>query len=619
MSRYIFDCETNGLLDQLDRLHCLTLKDIDTGTVYDFADQPGYSPISEGIQILQNADEIVGHNVIGFDVPAIQLVYPTFLPKGKVTDTIVMTRLIYSNIKDIDFYKTNKSKQRGETYVIAEAKLYGSHGLKAWGLRMGTLKGDYDGGWDHWSEDMHQYCIQDVEVTYALYGLLLSKSYSEEAIQLEHNVATLMFKQEQNGFTFDVDAADALYKKLSVRRAEILDDLRTNFGIWFKPIDVIETKRTARRKNSEGLVEGYTKGLKHTKVVCLSFNPASRDQIADRFITKYGWEPKEFTDSGKPKVDETVLAKLNYPEAHGLAEYMMLVKRCGQLYEGSQGWLKKVKDDGRIHGRVNTNSTVTGRASHTSPNVAQVPTGKKPYGTECRSLFTVPKGWTLVGSDMAGLELRVLAHFLAKYDNGKYVDLVLDGDVHTHNQKAAGLPDRSTAKLWVYATLYGAGPDLLGEICGGGRKDGLRSKRMFMKNVPALKRLNESIKAKLNKQSEANQSLTVKGLDGRTLYVRSKHSCLNLILQSSGALLCKKWLTLLDQYLQEQGLVHGWEGDYAFCAWIHDEVQLAVKNGKEDTVGEICRRAAEDTGTYFKFRCPVTADYSTGRTWAETH
>jgi len=619
MSRYIFDCETNGLLHQLDRLHCLTLKDIDTGALYDFADQPGYTPISEGISMLQDADEIVGHNVIGFDVPAIQLVYPEFQPTGKITDTIVLTRLIYSNIKDIDFHKTNKAKARGETYVIAEAKLYGSHGLKAWGLRMGTLKGDYDGGWDNWSEEMHTYCIQDVEVTHALYELLVSKGYPEGSIKLEHDVAQLMFKQEQNGFTFDVDAADELYKNLSVRRAEILDDLRKNFGIWFKPIDIVETKRTARRKNGEGLVEGYTKGIEHTKVVCLSFNPASRDQIADRFITKYGWEPKEFTDSGKPKVDENVLAKLDYPEAKGLAEYMMLVKRCGQLSEGSQGWLKKVKPDGRIHGRVNTNFTVTGRASHTSPNIAQVPANKKPFGKDCRDLFTVPEGWTLVGSDMAGLELRVLSHFLAKYDGGKYADLVLHGDIHTHNQKAAGLPDRDTSKRWVYATLYGAGPDLLGEICGGDRKDGLRSKRMFMKNVPALKRFNEAIKSKLDKQTEAKESLTVQGLDGRTLFVRSKHSCLNLILQSGGALLCKKWITLVDAYLQEHGLVHGWDGDYAFCAWIHDEVQIAVKKGNEDVVGEICRRAAEDTGTFFGFRCPLTADYSVGRTWAETH
>ena len=661
METYVFDCETDGLLHQLTTLHSLVLKNINSNILISCHDQTSptkTTSIEDGLKLLMYADMIIGHNIIKFDIPAIQKVYPWFKPKGQIIDTLVITNLIWSNIKDIDFYKTNAAKARGETYAIAYAKLYGSQGLKAWGLRMGNLKGDYadvkrdeyivnvgarpqrnperqewDDGlvlfqWGSWSQEMQDYCDQDVTVNHDLYKLILKKKFSQQAIDLEHSVAILMQKQQVNGFKFDIKKAEILYAKLAAKRADIEHALIQKFGWWYKPVkrDVdqpsAETtipKRTARRKNSEGYVEEYTEGVPYTKIVLLQFNPGSRPQIADRFQSKYGWKPTEFTETGRPKIDETTLKGLPYMEAKGLTEYMLLAKRCAQIGEGQYGWLKMVQADGHIHGNVNPNAAVTARASHTSPNIAQVPACKSPYGKECRELFTVPEGWVLMGSDMSGLELRCLGHYLAVYDDGEYVHIVVNGDIHTVNMKAMGITDRDKAKTIIYAILYGAGADLIGSHIGGGAKEGKALKRKLFKGVPALKKFADAIKDKLDGQTTDNKPLTVKGLDKRTLYVRSKHSALNLILQSTGAILCKMWITLIEKELQARGYKHGWDGDYAFCAWVHDEVQIACKKGIENEVGEICREAAAQTGLIFKFRCPLTADYSVGRSWAETH
>src|SRR5690606_31621074 len=183
----------------------------------------------------------------------------------------------------------------------------------------------------------------------------------------------------------------------------------------------------------------------------------SRTHIYKRLKDKYNWKPKEFTEKGTPKVSEEVLESLPYPEAELLNEYLMIQKRISQLAEGHSAWLKMVRPDGRIYGSVITNGAVTGRMTHNSPNLAQVPAVNVPYGKECRSLFTVPDDRVLVGADASGLELRCLAHYMARFDKGAYARELLEGDIHTANQKAAGLPTRDNAKTFIYAFLYGAG------------------------------------------------------------------------------------------------------------------------------------------------------------------
>ena len=598
--RYIFDIETDNLLDDVTTIHCLVMKDIDTGEVHTFLNpkEPIAKNVADGLRLLMTADMIVGHNVIKFDLPVIQKLYSWFaIDTNKVLDTLVCTRLIWSNVKDHDAKLMKEGRLPG--------KLFGSHSLEAWGHRLGNYKGDFKGPWDTCTDEMVTYCQQDVEVTFTLYNRIMDKRYSIEATELEHQVAWLMAKQERNGFHFDEEKAGKLYAQLSQRRADLERELKEYFGSW-------EVKLPSFIPARDNKAKGYKKGVPVPRSKIVEFNPSSRDHIADRLQTLYGWKPTEFTDGGKPKVDETVIEKLDYPPCKLLTEYLMIQKRIGQLAEGDQAWLKLVKN-GRIHGSVNTNGAVTGRATHSYPNISQVPSSSSPYGPECRELFTVPSGWTLVGADASGLELRCLAHFMAKWDGGKYGEVLLTGDIHTQNQEAAGLATRPQAKTFIYAFLYGAGDAKIGSIVGGGPDAGKKLKTRFLAKTPALKKLKEAV------QDAAKRGYLL-GLDGRHVHVRSAHAALNTLLQSAGAIICKKWLVLLEDELQNGRLKHGWDGDYAFCAWSHDEVQIACRTPDiAEIIAEKARQAVQWAGEHFAFRCPLAGESKIGSHWGETH
>lgn len=591
----IFDLETDGLLDEVSKIHCLVIKDTETGEVRSFTSE--YS-IDEGILVLQGADLIAGHNVIKYDIPVIKKLYPDFsIAETKVFDTLVATRLIWANIKDTDNVLLKQEKLPG--------KLFGSHSLAAWGYRLGNYKGDYSGGWETFSQEMLDYCVQDVEVTASLFTQIIEKNYSTQALDLEHQVAWLMAKQERNGFHFDMKKAAELLGTLVQRRGELERELKEYFGSW-----EVQLPDFVPARDNKTL--GYKKGIPVKKVKTVEFNPSSRDHIADRLITLYGWKPADFTEGGKPMVDEVVLGKLSYPPCKQLTEYLLVQKRISQLNEGGQAWMKCEKK-GKIHGSINPNGAVTGRATHSYPNISQVPSSGSPYGPECRALFTVPDDWLLVGADASGLELRCLAHFMAKWDGGKYAEILLGGDIHTENQKAAGLSTRNQAKTFIYAFLYGAGDAKIGSITGGAAGEGRKLKQKFLRSLPALGRLVEAV------QGAAKRGYLV-GLDGRHIHVRSSHAALNTLLQGAGALICKKWLVLLEEHLQAAGLKHGWDGDYAFCAWSHDECQIACRTPE---IASAVRKMAEDcvlkAGDYFSFRCPTAGESKVGKTWADTH
>lgn len=553
--------------------------------------------IEDGLRDLMESDLIVGHNVIKYDIPVIQKLYPWFeVDTTKVFDTLVATRLIWANIKDTDNVLLKQEKLPG--------KLFGSHSLAAWGYRLTNYKGDYDGGWETFSQEMLDYCVQDVEVTAQLYQKIVDKNYSQQALDLEHQVAWLMAKQERNGFCFDVPKAADLLARLVQRRGELERELKEYFGSW-----EVQLPDFIPKVNNKTL--GYTKGVPVKKVKVIEFNPSSRDHIADRLITLYGWKPVDFTEGGKPMVDEVVLGKLKYEPCKQLTEYLLVQKRISQLNEGTQAWMKCEKN-GKIHGSINPNGAVTGRATHSYPNMSQVPASSSPYGVECRSLFTVPDGWHLVGADASGLELRCLAHFMAKWDGGKYGEVLLGGDIHTENQKAAGLDTRNQAKTFIYAFLYGAGDAKIGSIVSGTASDGKKLKSKFLRSLPALGRLVEAV------QSASKRGYLV-GLDGRHIHVRSSHAALNTLLQGAGALVCKQWLVLLEAELQKH-FKHGWDGDYCFCAWSHDEVQIACRTEEiAKKVAQIATDCVLLAGQHFNFRCPTAGESKIGKTWADTH
>lgn len=629
----ITDIETNGLLDTTTKFWC--------GWVYDSVTEEykGYTDLDAYWNAINsfgcNGYNIVFHNGIRFDIPCLKKLAGdrfSFNPRDCVLDTLVLARLIYANIKDTDIGLMKSGR--------LPKKLYGSHSLKAYGYRMGELKGTYgeqEDAWDKFTPEMYEYNKQDVVVTLKLFNKLMSKGYPLKAIQLEHDIAWVMAKQERNGFVFDKDAAVKLYADLSAKRQEIYDELVSEVGSW----TVYKGDKVYKRDNAK---KGIKAGVPYPQYEEVTFNPNSRAHIA-KVLMDRGWIPEEMTPTGSPKVDEdTLKSAMDIPMTQKILDFLLINKRIAQLAEGDNAWLKMMTEDSdgyyRIHGSVNPNGAVTGRATHSYPNVAQVPAGRSPYGMECRSLFTVPEGWYQAGIDASGLELRCFGSFLYPYDKGDYIKEILEGDIHTHNQKMAGLPTRDQAKTMIYCMLYGGGDGKLGEVINGTAKDGKALKERFFKSVPAYKKLCSSIEKALVESSEwvgsvnkvkwrkrvhpDNHNLDIThhilGLDRRLVYVRSPHSALNTILQSAGALICKKWVCLVEENMRKAGYKHGWDGDFAMMAWVHDEVQVACRT-KE--IAEDCVRIAQEsmrqTQEFFKFNCQLDTEGSVGKNWFDCH
>jgi len=596
--RLIFDIETDGLLDDVTRCHCIVTHDLDTGRDRTFAMLPGYPTPAEAIDYLNAADQLIGHNIIKYDIPVLQKLYKGFRPRAEVIDTLVCTRLIWSDIAESDLGRVKAGR--------LPSRRIGSHALEAWGYRLGEMKGEYDGGWNTISQEMVDYAEQDVRVTKALYERILDKQYSPEALKLEHEFCTVIAMQERHGFAFDVQAAQRLYTQLVARRLEIAKELQEAF-----PPQTVEEVFVPKVNNRK---QGYVKGEPFIKRSILEFNPSSRHHIAAR-LKELGWVPQEFTESGQPKVDESVLEKLPYPQAKLLAEHFLVEKRIGQLAEGDQAWLR-LERKGRIHGSVNTNGAVTGRCTHSNPNVAQVPRCGSPYGSECRSLFGAGPGRVLVGADLSGLELRCLAHYMAKYDDGAYGKVLLEGEIHTVNQQAAGLPTRNDAKSFIYAYLYGAGDVKIGSIVlPNGSEDeqreiGKKLKKAFLKKTPALKALKDAVSA-------AAEKGWIKGLDGRVLRIRSPHAALNTLLQSAGALIAKQATVFAYQELTTGGYLFG--RDWAMVAHVHDEMQVECKKEIADHVGRVLVQSMRRAGEHFGFRVPIDGEFKIGSNWRDTH
>ena len=590
-----FDIETNGLTDwnrqsDLETVHCMVIIDEDNN-VFRYQNHS----MEYGLQKLSTADCIIGHNSISFDYPALKKLYG--FTHDNIGDTMIMARCIYPDIKVNDL-----NAQRDKSII-------GSHSLKAWGIRIGQQKSDHGAteDWTQWSQEMEEYCVQDVVVTKAIYDFLMTKKPSQQMIDLEHSFAKLMRTQEWNGFPFDVDKAVNLAEELCVRRVELKSELEEVFE---PTVITMKSKWWVNRNGDQFptkkamLESGYKanecfEGDHKTKVI--PFNPASRDQIADRLL-KRGWKPNAY-EGKRPAINEGVLKSINTPESLLLLEYLLVSKRLGQLVEGSQGWIKLEKN-GRIHGSVITNGTVSGRCSHRNPNVAQVPAVRAPYGTECRELFTAPKGKVLVGCDASGLELRCLAHYMHPWDKGAYAKEILEGDIHTANQKAAGLETRDQAKTFIYAFLYGAGDQKIGSISEGGVKEGKRLKTSFMNKTPAIKHLTEAVS-----QAVSSKAYLV-GLDGRHLPCRSAHSALNLLLQSAGAVIMKQATVQFSKIAKKP---------YELHANVHDEAQFSCLPEHADELGQNFVDSIVEAGKILKFNCPLDGEYKIGHNWKETH
>jgi len=602
-----FDIETDGL--DATKVHCLGLYNPISNVSKLFH---GEHSVAEGIKLLKSADIICGHNVINFDCPVLKRLYG--FSHNRIIDTLVMSRVIHPNLYDLDLIDAPNDMPK---------KLYGSQGLKAWGYRLGEHKDEIETDWLNYTKEMGEYCVQDVMVTFKLHRKLLEQKTPASCILLEHQFAHIMQSQMERGFAFNMDKAEDLVRELMVRRT----DVESNLQKIFPPIEEETKSATGWTVDVDGqTVSAKTKGqlklklkelgLKQVeanrsvrmgnKVNIVPFNPSSRVQIEQRFREKYDWNPKIKTPNGRAKIDEGVLKTLDFEEAPVLLEYLMIQKRLSQIAEGNEAWLKLAKD-GRIYGRINTNGAITGRCTHSRPNIAQVPAHGSDYGENCRELFEATDGFSLIGCDASGLELRCLGHYLSRFDGGSYAREVVNGDIHTLNQTSAGLPNRDEAKKFIYAYLYGAGDELIGKIVGGGSREGKAIKKRFLEKTPALARLKKAIEIIV----ETKKYLT--GLDGRKLYIRSQHSALNTLLQSAGAVIMKKATVNLNLLLTKHKI-------QAFnVAHIHDEIQIETREEDSERVGKIAVHSIRKVTEDFKLKCQLDGEFKIGKNWKETH
>ena len=548
--RIILDIETNTTHD---KIWCVVVRDIDTDLVNTWTSE---HPSLQGF--IDKATEVITHNGIFFDFPVLKKVWGITVKKSQVVDTLVLSRLYNPSLED-------------------------GHSLAAWGQRLGFAKGDFtdfDGGY---TDEMRDYCVQDTLVTKELYKHLtkeMENDFSKESIKLEHEVAIIIAEQERNGFKLNVPEALQLLSELKTKLDAIQVEMATIFP------DKVTSGRTHK-----------TSG-KALKDIIEPFNPGSRKQIAERLQEK-GWKPTKRTEKGSVIVDETTLEGLDFPEAKAIAEYLMLQKRIAQV----ESWIEAVASDGRVHGRVITNGAISGRATHMSPNMAQVPNMDAVYGKECRALWIVDEGNAIVGIDLAQLELRCLAHYMQDED---YTTTLLSGDIHEKNRQAAGLSSRGEAKRFGFAFLYGAGGAKIGQILGCSAQEGQAVINRYLKAMPKLK----SLRDKVERMSATG---TLPGLDGRRLNIRSAHSAVNTLLQGAGAIVAKQWIIETTKMLRKDKI------PYRLVAWVHDEIQIETPKAYAEVVGKTAVEAARIAGVVLKTRCPMDAEYHIGTNWSESH
>ena len=573
--KLIIDIETDGLAPT--KVWLIGLKDYQTGLKTSLSYPYNVQEIQN---VLNRYDSIITHNGIDFDIPVLERLLGLDFSKHTMVDTLVLSRLYNPQLED-------------------------GHSLKSWGIRLHFPKGEYD-DWTQLTPEMIKYCEQDLDVTHRVYDTLIDRlqPFKGESIELEHDVQKIISQQMKNGWLLDQAKCYDLLAELKQRKMEVEDEVHEKF----KPLGTF-VKEVVPKYKKDGTLSIV--GIRFlgdlwnvvsgpfSRIDFPEFNLGSRQQIG-RYLQYFGWKPTNFTEKGSVIVDEDVLSKVQgIPEAKMIAEYLLIQKRQAQV----TSWIEAVEDDGRVHGYVNAIGAVTGRMTHSSPNLAQVPAYYSHYGMECRSCWMVPKGKKLVGIDASGLELRMLAHYM---NDKEYTNEIIDGDIHTRNQKSAGLSSRDDAKVFIYAFLYGAGDSKIGSIIGGGKGAGRKLKDQFIANTPAIKSLRERV----DNVSVRGHLL---GLDGRRLAIRSAHAALNTLLQGAGAVIMKKALTLLNF---DGRIIHG---SYSFLGNIHDEFQVEVDEDKAEEFGRIAVESIKAAGVHFNLRCPLDGNYKVGTTWADTH
>ena len=573
----VFDIETDDV--KATKVHCIVAQNPESGEIFKFPP----NKLEEGYQFLTTADRLIRHNIIGFDIPMVHKFSDVDLSDKEVIDTLVLSRL-FNPTRD------------------------GGHALESWGYKLGYPKIEFS-DYQNYSTQMLDYCVRDVQLNTLVLSELRkeSKGFSKESIDLEQDVAKIIKGQESNGFKFDMHSAQILLAELRERMQKIEDEVHTTFKPkWVDTKQVTPYIKKDGNLSKRGLTddeyqrcldtEDYSPFMRQT---LQEFNLGSRKQIGE-YLIDFGWKPERFTPTGQPIVDEKTLSEITHiHEAKLIADFLLLQKRIAQV----DSWVEAVQEDGRVHGFVIPNGTITGRMTHRKPNMAQVPSVSSPYGQECRACWTVDEGNVLLGVDASGLEIRMLAHYM---DDKDFIKEILDGDIHTANQRAAKLKSRNQAKTFIYALMYGAGDEKLGKVVGGNTSDGKRAREHFFSNKPSFKSLRDRVQRAANKKY-------LKGLDGRKQYIRNNHAALNTLLQGAGSIVMKKGLSMLTNRLELSMT------PFKFVANIHDEWQIEVSECRANKVGTLAVQSIIDAGNHFNLRCPLDGEFKIGRDWSETH
>lgn len=589
MRELAFDIETDGLMDTVSVINSLCAVDINTGE--ELVWRP--DEIELGLKALQDADLLVAHNGISYDVPVIRKLYPWWSPP-LVRDTLVLSRIAYPGLRDSDFARFGAQglRQHG-------AKLFnGSHSLDAHGVRLGFRKSVFTGSWtDGWSEELEAYCLQDCRVTSKLYKSLVDLDLSPTAVDLEHRFATVCHDMEMYGFSFDLPHAQALHAQLTVRTDELTDALQRQYGGWYEAVGpVVTPKRSVKYKTKPEVVAG----CEYQRVRHVTLNPTSRQHI-EKVLRSEGWVPKVFTEnSGQAKIDETTLLDIadKYPSAKLFAEQFTLQKRLGLL----NSWIEAERD-GRVHAQVIPNSAATSRTSSRNPNLQQVPAVHSAYGRECRKCFRASPGRVLLAADLDKAELMLLAHYMYAYDNGAYAAMLAESDIHQVNADAMGV-SRALGKKVIFSMVYGASDKYIGEITG---LSGKQVRSDLMEAFPALEQLMQQIRARVSGHSG------FRALDKRWIACPAQFKALNYLIQSSTSIVGKQWAATAVERLRAA------EVPCDLVMYVHDEIQFDCDPDYVDYASEVIRSSLDDACKKYNLRVAMTCETQTGQDWSESH
>ena len=608
--RLLYDLECDALLDEVTVVHCIALIDVDNDSEVrayhdDLTVVPRHGSIQDGLDILESADTLIGHNIIGYDNAVLDKLHGVKIPVEKSWDTLVASRLAYSDRKELDFRLHEAGKIPGN--------IIGQHSLKAWGIRLGENKMDYDGGFKAFHQTMLDYCLQDVRTNLEVYRHLTAE-VTDELLLIEQQYVVLLEQARATGVQLDIDKAERLVMELEGRMA----DLETQIQEAFPPIFV--PHKPLANGNPRMVKCKYRGGKFPDKMI--PFDPGSRLQLARRLADRYDWTPTQLTHKGNPQLTEDVLTELAkiYPEVAAVAEYHIIKARLGTIRDGNHSYFKLVDYKGRLHGRIHHIGTVTHRASSSAPNMQNVCSVTKPYGKEIRTLFVPHAGYVQMGFDADGLELRMLAHYLGRWDHGAYAQAVVSGDkdagTDAHSLHAAAISsavpcDRTQAKTVTYGFLYGAGDGKLGSMFGQDGKLGSRIRSAMRQKIKGLGPLTNQLADVVKTKG------SITSLDGRRVGIRSEHAALNSLLQSAGATVMRYVLLFFKEELEARGVV--WGRDYLLTGAIHDEYQGSLKPGLEAKADEAVEAAFARTTSYLNLRCPVSGTAAYGQNWLDTH